>query len=181
MKTLLQCGILSLFLASTLPAIPLIQNYDFTGTCTDCPDFGFATLTASTSSNVVTFSLNYNSDWISYTIPSATVLVDSQLFTGPSYTYNPAASLYVIGHGTFTSFGGSGNPVPAGTTQESIYFTLETNGNWSTGVAAPSDFGTNGAFAVPGGNTGVPEPSSVAMAGAGIGMLVLLQRRRQRS
>lgn len=179
MKTLLQCGLLSLFLAATLPAIPLIQTYDFTGTCTDCPDFGFGTLTASTSSNVVSFSFSYNSDWISYNIPTATVYVDGLPFNSTSYTYNPAVNLNIIGTGTFTSFGGSGNPVIPGTTQEDIYFFRAPNGNWSTGINSPSDFGTNGNFNVPGpGNNGVPEPASMALVGAGTGLLILLKRRR---
>jgi hypothetical protein len=180
MKTLLQCGLLSLFLAATLPAVPLIQTYDFTGTCTDCPDFGFGTLTASTSNNVVSFSMAYNSDWISYTIPSGAVEVDGLLFNGTSFTYNPAVSLNIVGTGTFTSFGGSGNPVLPGTTQESIYFYLNPGGNWSTGINAPSDFGTNGAFNLqgPGNSNGVPEPASIALVGAGTGLLILLQRRR---
>jgi hypothetical protein len=182
MKTLLQCGLLSLFLAATLPAVPLIQTYDFTGTCTDCPDFGYATLTASTSSNVVSFSLSYNSDWISYTIPSANVYEDESPFAGTSYTYNPALSLYILGTGTFTSFGGSGNPVPPGTTQEAIYFSLTPSGNWSTGIALPSDFGTNGAFTAAGpGNSGVPEPASVALVAAGTALLFLRQRRQRNS
>ena len=180
MKTLLQCGLLSLFLAATLPAVPVIQNYDFTGTCSDCPDFGFGTLTASTSNNVVTFSMAYNSDWISYTIPSVSVLSEAGVpFTGTSFTYNPAATLFIVGNGTFTSFGGSGNPVIPGTTQENIFFSLNTNGNWSTGINAPSDFGTNGAFNLQGpGNSSVPEPASIALVGAGTGLLILLQRRR---
>jgi hypothetical protein len=180
MKTLLQCGLLSLFLAATLPAVPLIQTYDFTGTCSDCPGFGYGTLTASTSNNVVSFSFSYNSDWISYTIPSVSTLYeDGFQFNGTSYTYNPAATFFVIGNGTFTSFGGSGNPVPPGTTQENIFFSLNPNGNWSTGINAPSDFGTNGAFNLQGGgNSGVPEPASIALVGAGTGLLILLQRRR---
>lgn len=180
MKTLLQCGLLSLFLAATLPAVPLIQTYDFTGTCTDCPDFGFGTLTASTSSNVVSFGFTYNSDWIAYTIPTAIVYVNGSPFSGTSYTYNPAVSLSIYGVGPFTSFGGTGNPNIAGTTQEQIYFSLSPNGNWSTGINVPSDFGTNGAFNVPGGpnTSGVPEPASMALVGAGTGLLIRLQRRR---
>jgi hypothetical protein len=178
MKTLLQCGLLSLFLAATLPAVPLIQTYDFTGTCSDCPAFGFGTLTASTSNNVVSFSMAYNSDWISYTIPSGAVEVDGFAFNGTSFTYNPAVSLNIVGTGTFTSFGGSGNPVPPGTTQESIYFYLNPGGFWSTGINLPSDFGTNGAFVSSVPQTGVPEPTSIALVGAGTGLLILLQRRR---
>ncbi len=179
MKTLLQCGLLSLFLAATLPAVPLIQTYDFTGTCSDCPDFGFGTLTASTSSNVVSFSFTYNSDWISYTIPSASIYVNSVLFSGTSYTYNPALSLGIYGQGAFTSFGGSGNPNAAGTTQEFIAFLRQPNGNWFTGPNSNSDFGTNGNFVAldPGNTAGVPEPASMALVGAGTGLLILLKRR----
>ena len=176
MKTLLQCGLLSLFLAATLPAVPLIQTYDFTGTCTDCPDFGFGTLTASTSSNVVSFSFSYNSDWISYTIPSATLYVNNALFAGTSYSYNASLPLAIFGNGLFTSYGGTGNPLPAGSAQMPIYFTLEPNGDWSTGANINSDFGTNGALTVPN-TSGVPEPASMALVGAGAGLLFLLKRR----
>ncbi len=175
MKKLLQCGVLSLFLAATLSAVPLIQTYNFTGTCTDCPDQGFATLTASTSSNVVSFSFSYNSDWISYSLPSALVYVNNVPFSGTSYTHNSAVEFDVYGTGSFTSFGGTGNPVPAGTTQEQIFFNLLPNGNWSTGINVPSDYGTNGAFDVP--NSGVPEPASMALVGAGTALLILLRRR----
>ncbi len=176
MKNLLQCGLLSLFLAATLPAVPLIQTYDFTGTCTDCPDFGFGTLTASTSNNVVSFAFSYNSDWIVYNIPSASVYVNNILFNGSSYTYNPSLSLAIYGQGTFTSFGGAGNPNPVGTNQYPISFQLLPNGNWVTGPNVNSDFGTNGAFNVPN-TSGVPEPASMALVGAGAGLLFLLKRR----
>jgi hypothetical protein len=178
MKHLLQCGLLMLCLTAALPAVPLVQTYDFTGTCSDCPDFGFGTLTATTNNNVVSFSFSYNSDWISYTLASALVQIDSVTFNGSSFTYNPAQNIAIYGTGPFTSFGGPGNPEPAGTNSEQIYFQMQSSGTWSTGINLPSDFGTNGAFTLQGGNSSVPEPTTFGLVGAGAGLLWLQRRRR---
>lgn len=180
MKTLLKNGLLALCLTAMLPAVPLIENWNFTGTCSDCPDVGSATLTTSTSSNVVSFSFSYNSDWISYTLTAPSVFQNLSPFAGTSFTINPGDRLDIFGIGTLTSFGGPGNPVPAGTTAEQMYFRAFANGNWETGISSNSDFGTNGVWTLQGGST-VPEPSTLGLAGLSASLLAFRIWRQRKA
>jgi PEP-CTERM motif len=181
MKNLLQAGLLALCLSVSVPAVPLVESWDFTGTCSDCPDFGFGTLTASTSNNVVTFSFSYNSDWISYTLTNPQVRVNSVIFNGSSFTLAPTDRVDLYGTAPYTSFGGVGNPVPVGTTTENLYFRRFSNGNWETGVNVPGDFGTNGAFVLQGNNSPVPEPSTMGLAGLSAGLLAFRVWRQRKA
>lgn len=180
MKNLLKSGLLALCLTATLPAVPIVENWNFTGTCSDCPNFGFATLTATTNSNVVSFSFSYNSDWLSYTLASPQVRLNSVVFAGTSFSINPGDRVDVYGTGPLTSVGGVGNPVPVGTTTEQLYFQLFSDGTWATGVNVPGDFGTNGAFALQG-NNAVPEPATFGLAGLSAGLLALRVWRQRKA
>lgn len=181
MKNLLKAGLLALCLTVASPAVPIIENWNFTGTCSDCPDLGFGTLTTSTDNNVVSFSFSYNSDWISYTLTNAQVRVNAVIFNGSSFTLAPTDRVDIYGNAPYTSFGGVGNPVPLGTTQEDLYFRRLSDGTWETGVNVPGDFGTNGAFALQGNNSAVPEPSTMGLAGLSAGLIAFRVWRKSKA
>jgi hypothetical protein len=98
------------------------------------------------------------------------------MFFGSSFELEAGLSLRFHQNTSVTSFGGSGNPLPPGVTTENMYFMALANGNWSTGVDLPSDFGTNGAWTQ--GPSGVPEPSTLALAAFGGATLFFLRFRR---
>jgi hypothetical protein len=180
MNHLLRSGLLTLCLTVAASAVPIVQTWNFTGTCSDCPDFGFGTLTTSTENNVVSFNFAYSSDWLTYTMNAATVLVNTgngwSLFNGSSFDIAPGMSLIFRQTASVTSFGGAGNPIPVGVSTQPMYFDAFSDGTWSTGVYLPSDFGTNGAWTS--GSSAVPEPSTLALAAFGGATLLFFRRRR---
>jgi PEP-CTERM motif len=179
MTNTLRIGLLTLLMAAALVATPLTNGtLNFHGTCTDCPDFGDGVLVVTTVGNVTTFNFTYTSDWITYNMSSPTLSINEVGFTGTGLSFGPGDSLFLLqANVSVTSFGGTGNPLAAGTANLNAFFSLDvTSGNWSTGGIQLLDFGTNGAFTVASASA-VPEPSTFVMAAAGAG-LVLFRRRR---
>lgn len=177
MKHLLRSGLLAFCFTAAASAATV---WNFTGICSDCPDFGYGTLTATEIPGEVLFSFTYSSDWLSYTMDPLQMWGNTgggwSTFTGTTFAITSGMSLQMRGFADVTSFGGSGNPLPPGTTNEYMYFAAGSDGSWSTGVYQNSDFGTGGAWTQ--GVSGVPEPSTLALGGLGAVALLLLHRRR---
>lgn len=176
----LRIGLFTLCALVALSSAPAsAATFYFTGTCSDCPDIGEGVLTTTEVGNATTFNFSYVSDWISYTMSNAAVSVDGDQFQGTGFTIPVGLSLSIAQSGVLiTSFGGTGNPMAAGTILSQAYFDLFANGNWQTGGQLLADFGTNGAF---GPGNAVPEPSTLGLAGLSAGLLLLRKWRQQKA
>lgn len=151
----------------------------FTGTCADCPDIGEGVLTTTEVGSSTIFEFTYTSDWITYTMTNAGARVDGVPFSGLGFALLPGQALFLGQNNiNITSFGGVGNPMPAGTTAENAYFFLGNNGDWETGGQLLADFGINGAFSSQ--SSSVPEPSALGLAGLSAGVLLARQWKRRR-
>lgn len=185
MTNTLRRGLLKVCAMVALSALPASAAtiWNFTGTCTDCPDIGEAVLVATPNGNSVSFTLSYSSDWISYTLTSPDVFLNGPPFTGSSFTFGPTDAIYIEQFGaTITSFGGLGNPLAPGTYTDRVIFQSNGNGGtWFTGTSAFFlDYGTGTSWTQASSNSGVPEPSTFGLAGLSGGLLLLRQWRRRR-
>ena len=107
-----------LLAAFSLSATPtLVGTWNFNGVCTDCPGNGTGTMNVYLNNNALNFQFSYSSPWIAYSMNNATAYINNVLVTGNTFA-GPAGVNFVIGQSpiSLTSFGGQGNPVPAGTT-----------------------------------------------------------------
>jgi PEP-CTERM motif len=175
---------LPLFLATAVPASTV---WNFNGVCSDCPGNGTGVLTIDQQSpnDPLTFSFAYTSPWISYTMTSATASVNNVLFNGNSLVFPVTTGSFRLTQLVpITSVGGVGNPLPAGTyTDRTVFFETNPDGSWSTGSnSLNSDFGvSNSGGWTAAGQSGVPEPSSVALAVTGLALAAFGARRRKQA
>ncbi|MBY0505438.1 MAG: PEP-CTERM sorting domain-containing protein [Bryobacteraceae bacterium] len=181
---------LALILATStlsLVTVPLsagtIAVWNFSGVCSDCPGNGTGVLSVNQDlpNGPLTFGFAYSSAWISYTMTNATATFEGQPVTNPSF--NPGSGYLILSQANiaFTSFGGAGNPMPAGTITDSVFFARLGDGTWQTGAnSSNSDFGVAQSSTFTQGSvpSGVPEPSSYALMGGGLAVLIGLRRRR---
>ena len=178
---------LSLFALLALATVPahagVISVWNFDGVCSDCPGHGTGVLTVSqaVANGPLSFEFVYSSAWIAYTMDNATAYFGNTVFTGTSFSI-PTGIFRLQQTVPITSFGGVGNPLPTpGVYNDGLvsFFNRTTDNFWSTGSNAfVDDYGTGFTFLQGSVNSGVPEPSSVALLGAGV--LAWALRRRQR-
>jgi len=150
--------------SSQLGAITTTTTYNFSGQCTDCNGTATAQLTllssyvlgtSITTSNFVSFHYDGTNLISAFTIN----LADVGFLSGslPATLPGPA-TLSVID----TTFFG---------------FDSGITGQWNVGG---DDFGTLGVYSLAGATTGAPEPGTLGVMGAGLGLLGFAARRKLR-
>lgn len=159
--SLLGMAALSLCLASTIASPP--QVYRWSGLCTDCAGTATATLT------------------LAPTYVPGTPLTLADLV---SFVYNPTDLIpagFSITQADVTAISGS---IPASLPAVAVFsinsatirFVSQSSGAWCVGTGCPGgprgDFGTLSSLA-----SEVPEPSTLALIGSGLGLAALRRRR----
>jgi hypothetical protein len=159
-------------LSSAAQAAPVtIEEFNFTGTCTDCggtaPQFGTGTLTLQNYTlgkpidNTLNYvSFTYHSRLLDLSLTSANSMIDSPFF--------PVLSILP------TSLPGPANVFIFDTSGTVELFGSGIGGGWCAGVGCGTDNGNMGTY------TETPLPTALPLFATGLGALGLLGWRRKR-
>ena len=178
--------------AQAVAQVPVLSTFEWVGNCSDCTAIGNG------SSTVVSGTLVLQDYTLGDAISAAHLVSFS--YSGSNlvdpYTVTPDNSVYYMA-GNIDSAQGPGRFELAW--DDGLHFETQTTGAWSTcapginpktglsvyyggsncdfGRSINTDFGTGGTFST----AAVPEPGIWALMGAGLGVIAVVRRRRQRA